>query len=364
MVLSNFDNLVARSMQTTCTQNHKLCPEPQRETSTASFAQLRVRIDGEARLFHRSVALALGCSCGWTSPQLVALVHSLNVAVARANAHDALNQAEQSTADKARKDELEEMSSAICEVRSNLEAQIRQAPINSIADLVVLAKLAEHQHVYGQMDDEMPVLLVDTILRMFAGRGFAQDADGKYADRPIELGDHVVASPDAVANWDDLMRSSAALEDDETYFIRRITYLNHLTFIDTSKLSPAMARLWSEIYERDRIDEVLVSAEDHVADNERLHRIWEVTHDKNFGRRKELVRKIVALSPQTAGDIALQSLLVWYEYQGGTPNYACAAIAAERALAYAGMLPAPVVSQREGNAPNNFATFYEVCLAP
>lgn len=334
------------------------------EALTDAVAQLRVLIEGEVRRFHRSVAPTAGCSIGPTSPDLIALVHQLNDAVSRANAHDAVHGAEALTADEARKEELEEVSAAICDERYDCEQQIKQAPTRSIGDLVVLAKLAEHQHLYGQMDDDMPVLLVDTILRMFAGRGFSDQADGKCADQPIDVGGHVAAGLDVVSNVDDLMSSIGLLKYDETVLLRRTTYLNHLSFIDASKLSLAMARLWSELYERDRIDQILASAEKHIAGNERLSRIWEATYDSNFDRHKEIARKIVASNPQTIGDLALQALMVWHEYQSGTPNYACAATAAERALVYAGMLPAPDVSLHDGNAPNNFAMLYEKGLMP
>ncbi|WP_143149256.1 hypothetical protein [Hyphomicrobium sp. CS1BSMeth3] len=368
-------------MQTTCSQNHSLSSsrksaESHGETFPSSVAELRVRICDEVKLFHRSVVPAAGCSIGPTS--LVAVVSRLNDAVGRANAHDALYEAEMSTADENRQGQLEEISEANCVERSDLEDQIKLAPIRSIGDLVVLAKLAEHQHFYGQMDDDMPVLLADTILRMFSGRGFRDQADGKCADRPIDLdgrdaGQHrnepvprlSPTSPDLdeVSDAVEQLHVDDDLEEDETELLRRRTRINHLSLIDSSKLSAGMAKLWSELCERDRMDEDMYSEEEHAEEHERLYRIWEALRDGNLRRHREIIREIVASSPQTIGDLALKCLIVWHEYQNGTPNYACAAMAAERALSYAGMLPAPVVYQRGGNSPNNFALLYEEGMA-
>ena len=83
--------------------------------------------------------------------------------------------------------ELNGIDEAIGAERSEIEQAILEFLIGSTGDLVVLAKLAEHQHFYGQMSDDTPITLADSILRMFAGRPLVEPGDGGCADRPIVL---------------------------------------------------------------------------------------------------------------------------------------------------------------------------------
>jgi hypothetical protein len=116
------------------------------------------------------------------NPELVALVRKLNDAISRSNQ----NKADAAAAgDDKRVVELNGIDEAIGAERSDIEQAILEFPSGSIGDLVVLAKLAEHQHFYGQMSDDTPITLADSILRIFAGRPFIEPAEGGCADRPI-----------------------------------------------------------------------------------------------------------------------------------------------------------------------------------
>ena len=117
------------------------------------------------------------------SPELVALVHKLNVGISRSNLNKPNGRRyrcrRRGACGRAKRHRRSDRRRAI-----HVEREILEFPIRSVGDLVILAKLAEHQHYYGQMSDDTPVTLADGILKMFAFRR-AHRRMRRSTDRPL-----------------------------------------------------------------------------------------------------------------------------------------------------------------------------------
>jgi hypothetical protein len=128
---------------------------------------------------------AANAARGPASPGIVTLIHRLNEAVLRGDQNGKKLATSLAAQERVRGVELGCSEEAICAERSDIERQILEFPIASIGDLVILAKVAEHQLNYGQIADGLPIALVDAILRIFAGRSLNQL--GRPADLPISI---------------------------------------------------------------------------------------------------------------------------------------------------------------------------------